>query len=300
MLSPFARQKSKQPRNVPGLWMLGPALTGVVLSWSSSASGRFLDCKDIVHNGRVQQVVFGDVGLAPTADPDLAALARIRLGQLLRQQLADLKSSLGMEIHDVQCPGHTPSTTDYTEAIVASRHGDGVLVELWGVRAGQRAAITYVLLPLLPPIRHINTTGFYRVRYDIASQGDIADVFAEAVELRAFTTLSAGLRSLTEAKRTRRGELYDHAYATLCRADGLLAEAEHRADPKGPTVDEWAALRDLARVNARAARTDAVVTAPRGGGTLARPPAGVNVGDCGVSPPDPSPPTPAGTGGRAP
>jgi hypothetical protein len=294
LISFLGRPRSTRARDKLGPWLpgLGLVLSGAVLSWFIYPSwGDFLDCREITRDGR-DQIVVGEVGLAPAADPNTAELARRRLHHRLRQQLADLKSSLGRDIYDVRCPGHAPRTADYTEAIVARRYSYGVLLEVWGVAAGSDAAITYALLPLLPPVRQgTNTGGFYELGYHIASQGSIADVFAEAVELRAFTALSAGLRTLTEARRMRRSELYDRAYATLCRADSLLGEAERRASSDGPTAADWAALRNLARDRANAARVDAIATASGGGGTLARPPAGVSVGDCGVSPPDPLPPT---------
>jgi hypothetical protein len=231
---------------------------------------------------RDEEIVGGE---SPGADAAAAQIALIRLHHKLRAQLSDLTSSLGGSVSSVPCPGHLPKTSDYTPGIVQRRFDSGVLVEVWGFVSGTEADLTYALLPLLPPIgRAAEAEGFYDLPYTITPRGSIADVFADPVELRAFTELSAGLRALAGAKETRNGERYSRAYKALCRADSLLGEAERRAGPNAP---DWTALRRLAITSAQTAKTDATVTDPGRAGALARPPAGVIVATCKVPPADP-------------
>jgi hypothetical protein len=260
------------------------ALAGASTCWCTSAPAAFLDCQGILHRGP-DQVVIGDIG---QVGPVLA----MRLRNRLRQQVAELKASLGMDINDVQCPGHSPSKSDYSRDIVASRFADGVLLELWGTSEGGDAEMVYAILPLLPP-NSSEPSGFYEVGYHAPAEADISAVFAEAVELRAFAALGIGLHALGQAKKSQQGVDYNRAYASLCKADGLLAEAQRRANPDGPTDKEWSALRNVATASARDARAGAG-TAVRGG-PLATPPAGVMVGNCSVPAPDPPLPVLAAT-----
>jgi hypothetical protein len=263
-----------------GRHLLGPALATALLAWPiAGQGGRFLDCQEIQRDGS-DQIVVGDIGLAPGADAAAAELARQRLQNQLRQQLADLAASSG-GVLPVMCPGHAPSRADYTEPIVDRRYGYGVLVELWGVASGPEAKTTYVLLPLMLAPYHSQTiTGFYSLIYWLDPQGGIAGLFAEPRELRAFTALGAGLHALAAAERSRDRKIFGRAYATLCKATTLLAEAGRHAGPDGPSTAEWAALQTLAKDRARAA-------AQAGSTAVGRPPTGVNIGECDVPPPDP-------------
>jgi hypothetical protein len=277
--------------------LVGLALASAILASPSAAqAGRFLDCQEIQRDGR-DQIVVGEVGLAPGADAAAAELARRRLQNRLRQQLADLAASPS-GVSPVLCPGHAPSPADYTPSIVERRYGYGVLVELWGVASGSDAAITYVLLPLmLSPDRGPATSGVYDLIYRLDPQGGIAGLFAEPRELRAFTALGAGLHALAEAERTSDGALFSRAYSTLCKAASLLSETSRRAGPDGPTPAEWTALGNFAKERARVAATAGVAGLGLGGGaTLARPPVGVTLGSCEVPSVDPPPMASLGAG----
>jgi hypothetical protein len=214
-------------------------------------ASKFLDCREIRPDHH-DQIVVGDVGLAPNVDQSAAQIAVVRLHQKLRAALADLISSLGGPVYSVPCPGHFPEDADYTQGIVQRRFDAGVLLEVWGVVSGTDADIKYALLPLLLPIgAPAEPGGFYDLPYRMKPRGRVEDLFTDPVELRALTELSAGLRAFIEARQRGDDERYRDAYNALCKADGLLAKAAVGVEA---TSADWGALRSFAVLTAEKAR----------------------------------------------
>jgi hypothetical protein len=281
MLSALLGIAASLRRRMAGLSLI------VLLGWPAAGQARFLDCGDIQQSGH-DQIVVGDVGLAPGAD----RITLIRLRASLAQQLSDLAASPD-GVYPVLCPGHEPRRGDYTRAIVLRRYAYGVLVELWGtVDALGEAGVTYAVLPLLL-LPDDMVPGFYDVVYRIDRQRGIAGLFASPRELRAFTALAAGLHALAGAERDPSGVRYGRAYSILCKAAHLLGDARQHATAKpdngtseaiGPGPAAWSVLRDLAMKRAQAAAR------------ALHPPTGVRIDNCAVPPPDPSSPLSASLG----
>ena len=283
MLTPSTKWATRRGGRV------GLAIAAAAALWPAAVAlaGPFLDCQDISPDR--DQIIVGDVGLATGTDPDDARIALDDLHENLRQALADLTTSLGGAVYSVPCPGHFPERSDYNPGIVERRFQSGVLVEVWGVVGSTKAEVKYALLPLLPPVGGNPPDGFYDLRYTIKPPEGIAEIFADPVELRAFTELSAGLRALAAARAKHDGARYGRAYTALCKADGLLAKAKD-AGPKQKgrsTTADWDALRQLAKASANAAKAEAATADAAGAGALTQPLSGVSLGDCGVPPPDP-------------
>jgi len=111
----------------------------------------------------------------------------------------------------------------------------------------------------------------------------VVDLFADPVELRAFTELSAGLRAFIEARQQGDDERYRGAYNILCKADGLLAKAA--VGVEAPSVD-WGALRNFVILTAEKARAHTILKDLAANGT-AQPPSVQHVQNaCVVSPPE--------------
>ena len=234
------------------LLVLGPAL-----HLPLPASAQLTECPSIARTAGAK-VVVGDVR---PVDGDAAALSQLdalRLQNAIRQQISQLNAERPAEVRAVICQHRWPEAPEvFTLSLTRNLLDQDVLIELWGVIEHELALINYAVLPVRVRGER-QLPGVYPLVYSMA-QGGIPAVFRDARELKAFSALALGFRSLESARAAQaagrtdqhlRSARLNDARSYFCAAVRLLGEAGAANSELGPELDQWKALISLATQSA--------------------------------------------------
>jgi hypothetical protein len=156
-----------------------------------------------------------------------------RLQQKMQFDLTAIQLEITPRVVLVPCNARAPQdVTDFNATIVDSLNGHRVLVEIWGQietrnAAVQRAQLNYTLVPISFYDRPMVPAGGFSAAYQQRLHGspnDLARVFGEFSDLKAYVSVAAGVKSLKEHD-------YDQAFLCFCRAGWLLAQPGAGIDP---------------------------------------------------------------------
>ncbi|HUS07273.1 MAG TPA: hypothetical protein VMZ52_13285 [Bryobacteraceae bacterium] len=179
-----------------------------------------------------------------------------RLRFRLKNGMEQMKAETRLPLTVVRCEGRQPGDeNDFNLRLVDALNSRDVLLEVWGSiipGAGRpfEALIGFALIPVRFYERgSSDIPGVYAVRYLIRSKlDDAAELLGDALELRAFVSLAAGIKAHKQKK-------YNEAYDCLCDGAALVArfQAEGTTAAK-PSLISYA--RRLALETVRAANAD--------------------------------------------
>jgi hypothetical protein len=157
-----------------------------------------------------------------------------RLRQKVRFNLTAIQLETTPQMVLVPCRDRAPQdVTDFNPTIVDSLNGHRVLVEIWGqieARTGagvQRAQLNFTLVPVTFYDRPVVPAGGFSAAYQQRLRGnpdDLAKLFGEFSDLKAYVSVAAGVKSLKEHD-------YDQANLCFCRASALLGQPPAGMEP---------------------------------------------------------------------
>jgi hypothetical protein len=182
------------------------------------------DCPGLSVDG--YKVMLDNVSVVgPGTDASKQLLDRLR--QKVQFDLAAIKLETTPQMVLVPCRERAPQdVTDFNSTIVDSLNGHRVLVEIWGqiqarASAGvQKAQLNFTLVPVSFYDRPVVPAAGFSAAYQERLRGtpdDLAKLFGEFADLKAYVSVAAGVKSLKEHD-------YDQAYLCFCRAGALLGQ----------------------------------------------------------------------------
>jgi len=206
------------------VWMLLALTASVLLA-------QMRDCPGISVDG--YKVMLDNVSvLGPGTETTRLLLDRLRHKVRVNLEAIQLETTPQMLL--VPCHDRAPQdVTDFNPTIVDSLNGHRVLVEIWGqieARTGagvQRAQLNFTLVPISFYDRPVVPAGGFSAAYQQRLGGnpdDLATLFGEFSDLKAYVSVAAGVKSLKEHD-------YDQAYLCFCRAGSLLGQPPAGMEP---------------------------------------------------------------------
>jgi hypothetical protein len=198
---------------------------------AAAAPAQMRDCPGISNDG--YKVMLDNLSvLGPGTDTARLLLTRLR--QKVQFDLTAIQLEITPQMVLVPCRDRAPQdATDFNPTIVDSLNSHRVLVEIWGqieARTGapvQRAQLNFTLVPVSFYDRPVVPAGGFSAAYQQRLRGspdDLARLFGEFSDLKAYVSVAAGVKSLKEHD-------YDQAYLCFCRAGSLLGQPPAGMEP---------------------------------------------------------------------
>jgi hypothetical protein len=180
------------------------------------------ECPEISIEG--YKVILDNVNVLGTGtQPANLLLGRLR--QKVQFDLTAIQLETTPQMVVVPCGHRSPKdVTDFNATTVDSLNSHRVLVEIWGqieARSGisvQRAQLNFTLVPVSYYDRSAVPPEGFSAAYQQRLRGtpdDLVKLFGEFSELKAYVSITAGVKSLKEHD-------YDQAFLCFCRAHSLL------------------------------------------------------------------------------
>jgi hypothetical protein len=197
----------------------------LLIAIPAAAPAQMRDCPGISIDG--YKVMLDNVSVTGAGAQDSTLLLN-RLRQKVQFDLAAIQLETTPQMVLVPCRDRTPQdASDFNPMIVDSLNGHRVLVEIWGqieARTGisvQRAQLNFTLVPISFYDSPLVPAGGFSTSYQQRLAGkpdELTKLFGEFSELKAYYSLTAGVKSLKEHE-------YDQAFLCFCRASSLLGQA---------------------------------------------------------------------------